>query len=81
MITRRDFLKSSALAAAGSTTLLGLAGNAMGMSSKNRGHVVIVGGGFGGGSSFTSAGSFGAAPMTTSFRGKPAPMQPDHPEI
>lgn len=40
-----------------------------------------MGSGFGGGNTFASAGSFGAAPVTTGFRGKPAPMQPEHPEI
>ena len=42
-----------------------------------------MGGGFGNGGAFASAGqnSFGAAPVTTGFRGKPGPMQPDYPEI
>ncbi len=42
-----------------------------------------MGGGFGGGNTFASApaGGFGAAPVTTGFRGKPGPMQPDYPEI
>jgi hypothetical protein len=40
-----------------------------------------MGGGFGGGNTFASAGSFGAASVTTGFKGKPAPMQPDFPEI
>lgn len=39
-----------------------------------------MGGGFGGGSSFNNS-SFGAAPVMTGFKGKPAPVQPDHPEI
>ncbi len=45
-----------------------------------------MGGGFGGGSSFGGnssfgGGSFGTAQVMTGARGKPAPMQPDHPEI
>ncbi len=47
------------------------------------GQPASMGGGFGGGNTFASAsaGSFGAAPVTTGFRGKPGPMQPDYPEI
>jgi hypothetical protein len=37
-------------------------------------------GGFGNGGSFANSGSFGS-PVTTGFRGKPGPMQPDYPEI
>ncbi len=48
MINRRDFLKTSALAAAASTTLAGLAGCASTPSGKSRAHVVVVGGGYGG---------------------------------
>ena len=48
MINRRDFLKTSALAAATSTTLAGLAGCASTPSAKRRAHVVVVGGGYGG---------------------------------
>jgi len=48
MITRRDFLKASALAAAGSTTLAGLSGCASSIGGQSRRHVVIVGGGYGG---------------------------------
>ena len=48
MITRRDFLKTSALTAAGSTALAGLSGCATTLGGGSRGHVVIVGGGYGG---------------------------------
>ena len=48
MINRRDFLKTSALAAAASTTLAGLAGCASTPSARSRAHVVVVGGGYGG---------------------------------
>ncbi|MFT3759116.1 FCSD flavin-binding domain-containing protein [Thauera sp.] len=47
MFTRRDFLKTAGIAAAGSTTLAGLSACATG-GGKSRGHVVIVGGGYGG---------------------------------
>ena len=42
-----------------------------------------MGGGFGGGSSFNTGQSFGqpSGQVMTGFRGKPAPMQPDQPEI
>jgi sulfide dehydrogenase [flavocytochrome c] flavoprotein chain len=45
MLNRRDFMKTAALAG-GAMTLPGLSGCAMG--SRPRGHVVVVGGGFGG---------------------------------
>ena len=48
MINRRDFLKTSALAAAASTTLAGLAGCASTPCARSRAHVVVVGGGYGG---------------------------------
>ena len=48
MITRRDFLKTSALTAAASTALAGLSGCATTLGGRRRGHVVIVGGGYGG---------------------------------
>ncbi len=48
MITRRDFLKTSALAAAGSTTLAGLSACTSNMGGTSRAHVVVVGGGYGG---------------------------------
>ncbi|OYD52489.1 flavocytochrome C [Thauera propionica] len=47
MFTRRDFLKTAGVAAAGSTTLAGLSACAT-VGGKARGHVVIVGGGYGG---------------------------------
>ena len=47
MFTRRDFLKTAGVAAAGSTTLAGLSACAT-VGGKSRGHVVIVGGGYGG---------------------------------
>ena len=47
MFTRRDFLKTAGIAAAGSTTLAGLSACAT-AGGKSRGHVVIVGGGYGG---------------------------------
>ena len=48
MINRRDFLKTSALAAAAGTTLAGLTGCASTPSARSRAHVVVVGGGYGG---------------------------------
>ncbi len=48
MINRRDFLKTSALAAAASTTLAGLSACASTTRGKSRAHVVVVGGGYGG---------------------------------
>lgn len=47
MFTRRDFLKTAGVAAAGSTTLAGLSACAT-VGGTSRGHVVIVGGGYGG---------------------------------
>ncbi len=48
MFTRREFLKSMGVVAAGSTTMLGLSGSAAAANGKSRGHVVVVGGGYGG---------------------------------
>ena len=48
MINRRDFLKTSALAATAGTTLAGLTGCASTPSARSRAHVVVVGGGYGG---------------------------------
>ena len=42
---------------------------------------VSMGGSPVGGGAFANERSFGAAPVMTGFKGKPAPMQPDYPEI
>ncbi len=48
MFTRRDFLKSLGAAAAGGVALAGPGGCATGMGGGGRGHVVVIGGGYGG---------------------------------
>ena len=48
MLNRRTFIKSAAVAAAGTSALPAFIGNAMAATTKARHHVVIVGGGYGG---------------------------------